>query len=72
MNCNEGFIDLHIHSNKSSDGDFSPFHIIQLAKEKKLRAVSISDHDTVAAYPEALYFGQKAGSGGGDDFLTQP
>ncbi len=54
-------IDLHIHSNKSSDGDFTPFHIINLAKEKKMRAISISDHDTVAAYPEALHLGEKAG-----------
>lgn len=61
MNCNAGSVDLHIHSNNSSDGDFSPFHIIQLAKENKLRAISISDHDTVLAYPEALQLGHKAG-----------
>lgn len=54
-------IDLHIHSNKSSDGDFSPFHIVQLAKEKKMKAISISDHDSVAAYPEAVHLGEKAG-----------
>jgi predicted metal-dependent phosphoesterase TrpH len=54
-------IDLHIHSNKSSDGDFSPFHIVQLAKEKKMAAISIADHDTVAAYPDVLRFGEKAG-----------
>lgn len=61
MTCNADKVDLHVHSNKSSDGDFSPFHIIKLAKEKKLRAVSISDHDTVAAYPEALEIGREAG-----------
>ncbi len=54
-------VDLHIHSNKSSDGDFSPFHIIQLSKENKLRAISIADHDTVAAYPEALELGEEEG-----------
>jgi len=54
-------IDLHIHSNKSSDGDFTPFHIMKLAKEKKMKAISISDHDTVAAYPEALHLGREAG-----------
>lgn len=54
-------IDLHIHSNKSSDGDFSPFHIIQLSKKNELRAISIADHDTVAAYPEALELGEKEG-----------
>ena len=54
-------IDLHIHSSKSSDGDFSPLHIVQLAAQKKMKAISISDHDSVAAYPEALRFGEKAG-----------
>jgi hypothetical protein len=54
-------IDLHIHSSKSSDGDFSPFHIVQLAKEKKIKAISITDHDTVAAYPETLRYGEEAG-----------
>lgn len=53
-------IDLHIHSSKSSDGDFSPFHIVQLAREKEMKAISIADHDTVAAYPEALRFGKDA------------
>jgi len=54
-------VDLHIHSNRSSDGDFSPFHIVQLARETGMRAIAISDHDTVAAYPEALRCGEKAG-----------
>lgn len=54
-------IDLHIHSNKSSDGDFTLFHIMKLAKDKKMKAISISDHDTVAAYPEALHLSQEAG-----------
>jgi len=54
-------VDLHIHSSKSSDGDFSPLRIVQLAGEKKLRAISIADHDTVAAYPEALQFGEEIG-----------
>jgi len=61
MNCNAGLVDLHIHSNRSSDGDFSPLHIVNLAKENKLRAISIADHDTVSAYPEALQHGQEAG-----------
>lgn len=56
----QGQVDLHIHSNKSSDGSFSPFHIVQLAKESELRAISISDHDTVAAYPKALQHGEEA------------
>lgn len=56
-----GGIDLHIHSEKSSDGELSPFNIIDLAKKKGLKAISIADHDTVDSYPEALHFGQEAG-----------
>ncbi len=54
-------VDLHIHSSKSSDGDFTPFHLLRLAKENGFRAISISDHDTVEAYPEALELSRKAG-----------
>jgi predicted metal-dependent phosphoesterase TrpH len=56
-----GFVDLHIHSNKSSDGDFSPLHIVRLAKDNGFAAISIADHDTTAAYPEALEVGNGSG-----------
>ena len=52
-------IDLHIHSDRSSDGDYSPEHIVNLAKKANLRAISIADHDTVDAYPETIQFGEK-------------
>lgn len=61
MHCDTGAIDLHIHSDKSSDGDCSPFHLICLAREEGLKAIAISDHDTVAAYPEALRIGKEEG-----------
>jgi predicted metal-dependent phosphoesterase TrpH len=54
-------VDLHIHSSKSSDGDFTPPQIVHLAKEKGLRAISITDHDSVDAYPEALNIGEEIG-----------
>jgi predicted metal-dependent phosphoesterase TrpH len=47
-------VDLHIHSRYSSDGDLTPEEIISLAEKMKLRAISIADHDSVGAYPEAL------------------
>ncbi len=55
------YIDLHIHSNKSSDGDLTPFEICEIAKNKGLRAISIADHDTLEAYPEALSAGENNG-----------
>lgn len=54
-------VDLHIHSSKSSDGDFSPFHLLRLARENGFRAISITDHDTVEAYPDALSLSREAG-----------
>lgn len=56
-----GRIDLHIHSHYSSDGDYPPSELIQLAKKHDLAAVAISDHDTTAAYPDVLRFGEKIG-----------
>jgi hypothetical protein len=56
-----GIVDLHIHSNKSSDGDFSPLDLIRMAKENGFEALSIADHDTVAAYPEASDLGRDEG-----------
>lgn len=54
-------IDLHIHSNRSSDAEYPPAQIIRLAREADFRAVSITDHDTVAAYPEAIDTGREEG-----------
>lgn len=46
-------IDLHIHTT-SSDGEHSVKEIIKMAKQKGLKGIAITDHDTVAAIPEAL------------------
>lgn len=57
----DGPIDLHLHSNRSCDGDFAPEALVGLAAEHGFRAISIADHDTVAAYPEVLDAGRAAG-----------
>ena len=49
----DGGADLHIHS-CYSDGLYTPLQIIQLAIEKGIRAISISDHDTVQGVEETL------------------
>jgi predicted metal-dependent phosphoesterase TrpH len=54
-------VDLHIHSNRSCDGDFSPAELVGFARRKELKAISIADHDTVAAYPEAVELGLAVG-----------
>ena len=40
-------IDLHMHTSYSSDGDHLPAEILAMARDLGLRAISISDHDTV-------------------------
>ncbi len=46
-------IDLHIHST-ASDGSLKPLEIIDLAKTRKLQAVSLTDHDTIDGAKEIL------------------
>lgn len=58
---NNGLVDLHVHSNRSSDGDFSPEDLVRFAREGGFVALSIADHDTVAAYPQAVEAGRAAG-----------
>ena len=45
-------IDLHTHST-ASDGSLSPSALIDLAVDRKLLAIALTDHDTVAGIPEA-------------------
>jgi len=52
--------DLHCHSTYS-DGTLTPQQIITLAVEKKLNGLSITDHDTIDAYQEALPAAQEQG-----------
>ncbi len=52
--------DLHMHT-ICSDGALSPYELIKKAKAQGLSAVSITDHDSVAAIPDALEFGKEFG-----------
>ncbi|MFO0937057.1 MAG: PHP domain-containing protein [Gemmataceae bacterium] len=45
--------DLHAHTT-ASDGDSTPSQLVVLARNAKLRAVAVTDHDTVAGVAEAL------------------
>jgi predicted metal-dependent phosphoesterase TrpH len=48
-------IDLHIHSKFSYDSLSDPLKILKIAKKKGLNAISITDHDTMAAYDKSLH-----------------
>ena len=46
------FVDLHVHSN-ASDGTFTPARVVELAAQKGLSAIALTDHDTIEGIPEA-------------------
>lgn len=54
------FIDLHTHSN-CSDGSMTPTELVAHAAERGLKAIALSDHDTVAGIDEALEAGKRYG-----------
>ena len=54
------FVDLHIHST-ASDGSLSPEEIIETAKNTPLRAIAITDHDTLEGSVEALGYQKSYG-----------
>lgn len=53
-------VDLHTHTSKS-DGTFSPEELVKYAKEKNIKAIAITDHDTVEGLDEAIEAGKKYG-----------
>ena len=46
-------IDLHSHTN-ASDGTDAPARLVELALERQIQALAITDHDTFAGFDEAL------------------
>jgi len=53
-------IDLHTHSH-FSDGTMSPSELVALAKAKRLSAIALTDHDTMAGVEEAMAAGLALG-----------
>lgn len=53
-------IDLHVHTT-ASDGTETPRALVELAKIKGLRAIAITDHDTVLGCREAMAAGMELG-----------
>lgn len=55
-----GLIDLHVHTT-ASDGTMTPAETVFHAARCGLKAIAITDHDTVEGVPEALAAGEQAG-----------
>lgn len=53
-------IDLHTHSTYS-DGTLTPAELVDLAKKLGLKAIALTDHDTMAGLTEALVRGREQG-----------
>jgi hypothetical protein len=45
--------DLHLHTT-ASDGDYTPSQVMAFARQAKLEAIAITDHDTFAGIDEAV------------------
>lgn len=52
--------DMHTHSS-CSDGSLTPKELVLFAKEKGLKGLSITDHDTIDAYQEAYPVAKECG-----------
>lgn len=52
--------DLHCHTT-ASDGMLPPWELVQAASELKLKAVGITDHDTISGWKEAVRAGEEFG-----------
>jgi len=56
----DGFCDLHIHST-SSDGALGVGEILEVARRKGLKAISITDHDSIDSQEELVLLAKKLG-----------
>jgi predicted metal-dependent phosphoesterase TrpH len=54
------YADLHCHT-LYSDGTDTPAEIVEKAVQKGFKGLSVTDHDTVAAYPELIAESRKQG-----------
>ncbi|HEY9074584.1 MAG TPA: PHP domain-containing protein [Desulfobaccales bacterium] len=53
-------IDLHVHSN-ASDGTYAPAEVVRRAQEGGLKAIALTDHDTIDGLAEAVAAGERFG-----------
>ena len=53
-------IDLHTHTT-ASDGSLTPAELVDLARREGLKALAVTDHDTVEGLDEALARGEEIG-----------
>lgn len=50
---NKSYIDLHMHSKYSDDGEFTPTQLVNMCYEAGIKIIAIADHNWVKAIDEA-------------------
>jgi predicted metal-dependent phosphoesterase TrpH len=54
-------IDLHIHTDASSDGQYSPREIFEMARQKGLQAISFADHNSIGNVEKGIRLAEEFG-----------
>ena len=49
----EKYIDLHMHSKYSDDGEFTPTQLVEQCHKAGIKVMAIADHNSVKAIDEA-------------------
>ena len=49
----KSYIDLHMHSLYSDDGEFTPTQLVEMCHEAGVKIMAIADHNWVKAIEEA-------------------
>jgi len=56
-----GWLDLHMHSNFSNDGEFSPKELMELCFESGVKVAALADHNSVKGIQEAMLYAEEFG-----------
>ena len=52
-------IDLHMHSNISNDGEFSPKELVEMCSSAEINVMALADHNSVRGVKEAAEYGKE-------------
>lgn len=53
--------DLHMHSYYSSDGQYSPEELLDIAQQSNLSTIALTDHDSIRGVKEIMTLGKQKG-----------
>lgn len=56
-----GWLDLHMHSDVSNDGEFSPKKLMELCLESSIKVAALTDHNSVRGIEEAKLYADQFG-----------